>query len=146
MAAYKIELGDYGHRILLPGGEYAPYWYGSEASAKLSLDKFPGGVIVPIDTRAKIADVVAEIKKHESEIWEEYIMQSSWSHQTLWPAVYRRIAVYVIRGGSEGMYLHVDVQYFEGSSECVIVGKTLTGKHTPDLWQSAFRIAAALDC
>jgi hypothetical protein len=92
---------------------------------------------VHIDTRPTIKEVRDELNRRfgydwnsdsdqSNRVWQEY-MHVGHEHRAndKWPDNYRWIAVYVVQGGSEGYYLHIDVVYCEGNRELMILGKTL---------------------
>lgn len=98
-------------------------------------------------TQGKLVQLVAEQIKQA--IGEEIMDQlESWGAAPVYPHVgdcgrwpAGRIMVSVVRGTSEGWYIHVETKH-EGKSECVILAKAFD----PDLaWQVARKIADVLE-
>ena len=64
-----------------------------------------------------------------------------------WPANGRWIAVFVVVGGSEGLYLHVESIDRDGKRELLIVGKTCSSSRETwaECYESAGRISWLLN-
>jgi len=95
------------------------------------------------DTRPTIRQVVEKLQA-EKTVWDEYLSHAfvtTKDGDKRWPD--RRIAVYVVSGGSEGLYLHVDALYPDHTRELLIIGKTCDSRHEKwvECYQSAARIA-----
>jgi hypothetical protein len=104
----------------------------------------------PFDTRLTVEEVIKKVREKESETWDEYISlatdfkyDANRSPKEKWPSDCR-CAVYVVTGGSEGLYLHVDLVKEGGKHELMILGKSL-GHSWEECWLSAARIAAMLN-
>ena len=149
-----LDLGNCDYLILNSSGDnMTGFCYPSEARAmeevkQLELADY---TIQARDTRPTLEWVCDQISKAEGHIWEEYISCSCMTYYPdckltfidKWPQLYNWVPVYVVRGGSEGMYLHVDF-IIDGQRIHYITGKTLDEKHSDKLWQSAGRIAKML--
>jgi len=110
--------------------------------------------VIEEDTRKTVQEVMYEIHRREKKTWDEYVsssvaINSAMSAITKWPSKYRSTAVYVVTGGSEGYYLHVElngVMNDDGTSEdgkTMIIAKSL-GATWRQCWASAGRIARML--
>ena len=83
--------------------------------------------------------------------WDEYItyglgVDGKLSPETRWPDGYRWVAVYPVHGGSEGIYLHVDLIFQQDGKETrqnIFLAKTCSENR--EAWEacyaSAMRIA-----
>ncbi len=100
---------------------------------------------------------VAAVGGVEYPVWDEYLSANSYEkggkygsylHERYVDRIgesYRWIGAYVVVGGSEGMYLHVDVINGEGQLQRLLVGKSLSKDgYWPELWLSAMRIQYVL--
>ena len=106
------------------------------------------------DTRPTMQEVLDRLDELESEAsgtqdnrwstgpWDEYFSLEVPGNEK-WPDRYRWIAVYVVTGGSEGLYLHVDQLLEGGGRRCLILGKSLASSWE-DCYASAGRIAQFL--
>ncbi len=150
----RIDLGYLGYRIKYTDGTIDPIIYGSSEGAKKCI--YPEKNIEEIfleDTRPTIGQVLEELKRCESGTWSEYLEYcpvSSIGLDEKWPHNFRWVAVYMVPGGSEGHYLHVDLIYdsrFEHERVHLFTGKTLTDGDTS--WEengrSAIRISQMLN-
>jgi len=144
-----IDLGCLDFRLANADGTWATnnlYSSREDAFRAKGRENVPNAHIVELDTRLEVGKV-CELLADEKSVWDEYLSvadsMNPESYKRKWPDGYRWIAVYVVTGGSEGMYLHVDVIYQGGARELVLLGKTLTNWR-PELWESAGRIARRL--
>lgn len=90
-----------------------------------------------VDTRPTLGRVLAELMRRERILfgqdpdserysvgpWDEYFSCAQDGAARLWPEKYRWIASYVVSGGSEGIYLHVDA-VSDGKVTPLFVAKT----------------------
>jgi hypothetical protein len=149
MESYTIDIGDEYWRIINGNGKNETgLCYANEGRAKDEKDrlKLNDCTVEHVDTLLTVGQVFEQIEEHEGHVWSEYlsISHGGLSSAAKWPQGYNRLMVFVVTGGSEGMYLHIDF-IIKGTVTNCILGKTLeTGKHTDELWLSAGRIAAAL--
>ena len=68
-----------------------------------------------------------EITKTGIDLEEyDYFQASKWERKT-WPVLYRHIFVFAVPGGSEGHYVHVEVQHMNNTMENLVLGKTFMG-------------------
>ena len=84
------------------------------------------------------------LRESEGHVWDEYFSLLERNYRNLpWPDDYWGVAVYVVTGGSEGYYLHVDILDNKGKREMIFLGKTLDSRTGNWLrcWESAARIA-----
>ena len=112
-----------------------------------------------VDERSTMWEVVSAIREQEGGTWDEYVepdcewREENGGHgawrEARWPVGYRWVAVYVVTGGSEGFYLHVDLLYpalgvdRPGRRVALILGKSL-GADLQTCYESAGRIAEML--
>jgi len=107
--------------------------------------------LVPGTAPATVKRVASYIRLAESNIWDEYVSPNSESlNDDPWPTGYRWLAVYVVTGGSEGFYLHVDAIFDDAGAwirKPLVVGKTCsaTSEKWDACWASAARIARFLE-
>jgi cytolysin (calcineurin-like family phosphatase) len=141
-----IDLGQTGYRAAnCPG----VLFFTREAIAdRCQREAIESGAVTAIDTRPTIRDVCAAIKADEGAAWEEYLTGNYEGDKERWPVSqsYNWLAVYVVTGGSEGLYLHVDTISGDNKRRCLIYGKTLLSNAAAfaDCYESAGRIAARL--
>lgn len=151
----RLDLGEKGWK--LPS---APEWlFGSEDNAlRHAKDNAlsPEGLHLK-DTRPTIREVMKQITAAENRAcgidskwstgpWDEYFSActeaGNRSDNERWPDHYRWMKVYVVTGGSEGLYLHVDVTT-EKETRRLLLGKTCSCNR--EAWEacyaSAMRIA-----
>lgn len=128
----RLDLGASGFR--LPG---VPILFGSEQRARdWAIENKHLGQPVLSDTRPTVGDVVDMLSKvegrpsktafagsQEVDPWDEYFKESAPADMP-WPDDWRWLAVYVVTGGSEGTYLHVDAIRSDGKRQLLILGKT----------------------
>jgi len=116
----------------------------------------PGNPI-PVDTRPTLGEVyeqlvalenaAMELSAKESKYrvgpWEEYFHLSSHANSATekWPHGYFHVAAYVVTGGNEGLYLHVDLILRDDRRRNLFLGKTLDCSQWEACWLSAARIA-----
>lgn len=135
-----IDMGDHGWKH--PGLEGVTY--GTEQSAR---DDAKSGDLDPdevfeVDTRPNVVEVKNLLAESEGHVWEEYF-SVTYDPGMRWPD--GRICVFVVTGGCEGLYLHVEVK--DGDKcKCIILGKTLRTNADKwyECWLSAGRIARML--
>jgi hypothetical protein len=108
------------------------------------------------DHRSSLLDVAKWIEKTEGHVWDEYVSVGNWEEEdsekrrtALWPSEWSRraTAVFVVTGGSEGLYLHVEViDGKTGARKLLVLGKTLncSRERWTECWASAGRIARLL--
>lgn len=167
-AAERIDFGNVGWRI----GD-VPITFGSKANAErwaldnpesLSIDP-EDRIPVHVDTRPTVRQVRTMVATMENEAagvatdsaafgtvgpWDEYFtVQASFDasrSNEKWPEG-RWIAVYVVPGSSEGLYLHVDAIDCEGKRTLLLLGKTCSsGRETwAKCYESAGRISYLLN-
>ena len=105
-------------------------------------------IILEFDTRLTVKEVLKQIREKEDETWDEYLSYGL-KHETdrpvdeKWPSNCR-CAVYVVTGGSEGLYLHIELVKEKDKRDLMILGKSL-GHSWEECWLSAARIAAMLN-
>ena len=135
--------------------------FGSVDSIKLHYPDKDPLLAKPIDTRPSIEIVfkkiigwerdwwlanctVKEYQKYGVGPWDEYFSYSDMCGNppvtAKWPEDYRWIAVYVVTGGSEGLYLHVDLIAGDKPRRQFFIGKSLSSRWE-DCYLSAGRIA-----
>jgi hypothetical protein len=153
----RIDLGQTGWKI-----EGEPYWvFGSKerAEAHRTEQKLEGEIHY-IDTRPTLEEVGAQIRKLESERlgcdskwtcgpWDEYFSVGEMTAhgrdvKSKWPNDYFWVAVYVVTGGSEGLYLHVDItnrpsEKTAASRKTIMLGKTCDSSF--EKWQACWESA-----
>ena len=80
-----------------------------------------------------LSDIHAELKKRLNEKDPELLKEAdyfdingnfTYREQARWDTNTERIAVFYVKGGSEGYYVHVEA-YFEGKHKLIFLGKTL---------------------
>ncbi len=135
------------------GFEGSPYRYAFKASAEQSKKTREAhtGTPIHVDTRKTIRAVLEEIKVHErpyTELagdmdatgpWEEYALAAD-SGDDKWSDGESR--VYVVFGGSEGIYLHIDTWTQDGWKNVAIMKTLIMGSRQWEAcWRSAMRIA-----
>lgn len=93
------------------------------------------------------ANVPEESRKWRTGPWDEYFSEG-YPRDQKWPTSWRWVAVYVVTGGSEGTYLHIDVVSPTGASDVnerklLILGKTCAWGEEKwrECYESAGRIA-----
>jgi hypothetical protein len=106
--------------------------------------------------------VLKWLEKTEGKVWDEYLSAGyvktgrvEWADK--WPSdwYYARVRVFVVTGGSEGLYLHVELTDCTAWSPAsdpqkedvlIIIGKTLncSDEKWNACWRSAGHIARAL--
>jgi hypothetical protein len=59
-----------------------------------------------------------------------------------WPTVWRRIKIFPVTGGSEGHYVHVEVETLDGTTRLMFLAKTFQGM--THAWQIARQLGDAL--
>lgn len=70
----------------------------------------------------------------------DYFQASEWERKT-WPVLCRRVFAYSTPGGSEGHYIHVDVENMDGTTKSLFLGKTFMGlDHALELSNTLSRI------
>ncbi|MFA5186771.1 MAG: hypothetical protein WC551_09865 [Patescibacteria group bacterium] len=71
--------------------------------------------------------ILKKLPEYQVDIGEyDYFHISSSEHESLWPLDARWIAVFVVQGGSEGFYVHVEAFMSNRPIICLIfLGKTL---------------------
>lgn len=153
----QIDLGADGWKIDAAPG----FTFGSRerAIAYASENKLTGEP-VHVDTRPTIREVLTKLCELENERtgasenatrygcagpWDEYFSSGvdaagSIGRDERWPAGYYWIAVYVVVGGSEGLYLHVDAIGKDNARRNLILGKTCAGGR--DTWFRCYESAA----
>lgn len=143
--------GDCDYRIINKYGKNETgLLYMSEKRAREEMERLEikNCTIEHRDTRPTIGAILKAIKEAEGEVWEEYLScsynEKGYTTNDKWPCSYRWVSVYVVTGGSEGMYLHVDIITNDNERKHIITGKTLNGNHEENLWLSAGRIAKML--
>jgi hypothetical protein len=114
-------------------------------------------VPVHIDTRPTMRDVLKKIAAAEGEAcglsaqsikygtvgpWDEYFHISGPDPEDKWPADYRWIAVFVVIGGSEGLYLHIESIDGEGKRRLLMLGKTCASNR--DAWDRCYASAGRI--
>lgn len=155
----RIELGNVGY--IHPDAK--GMWFGSLESAKqyclwehINLNP---ELLSHCDTRPTIREVFDQIVGLENEYcevddkyscgpWNEHFsLRHDFKEDWKWPDDYHWIAVYVVQGGSEGLYLHVSIIDREGKHKLLYLGKTLScsRKKWEECYASAGRIAYYLD-
>ena len=137
--------------------------FGCEASAKAWCDRYQAdhSKIFHEDTRPTLEKVLDDLSVLENEAhgtpdakwstgpWDEYLDISDRTASGAknlhgkWPDRYRWLSVYAVTGGSEGIYLHVDVIDNEDKRRLLFLGKSL-GSSWEDCYASAGRIAQFL--
>ena len=94
-----------------------------------------------------VQEVIDKIEETESHVWDEYVSHGAIELERF-PSRFRWIAVYVVSGGSEGLYLHIDVigTGVPRNRALVILGKTCDASPAKwkACWESAGRIADLL--
>jgi hypothetical protein len=90
--------------------------------------------------------IQAELKKHHADILDT---MDSIPHLIHWESKpteeipsYRRIYAYAVYGGSEGIYLHVDIDLQGAPSKTIMLGKTL--QTSDEAMFDMFKLAAAI--
>ena len=68
-----------------------------------------------------------EIAKAGINLDEFDYFQSGATGPENWPVLYRRVFTFAAPGGSEGHYIHVNIQTMDGSVENLVLGKTFMG-------------------
>jgi hypothetical protein len=152
--AKPINLGEYGWQI---SNSYYPFETEERAREVAAAENIPAENIKFVDTRISCQDLIQILNTAEGEVWDEYFSwQYRWndgpmtSTRKLEEMPYDRlwkhtswIAVYVVTGGSEGLYLHVDA--IEGNKrDNVMLAKTLHCDKWDECWASAGRVAQML--
>jgi hypothetical protein len=103
------------------------------------------------DTRPTIREVAKMLNEDEGYIWDEGGISSfpiPENREAKWPE--GRIKVFVVTGGSEGLYLHVEIAvpqpYASSKQVFAIIAKTLDCSIDKwyECWMSACRIARML--
>jgi hypothetical protein len=147
----RIELGYVGFR--LPGVD--SIMFGS-AERALEWGHQHGTTREPVevDTRPTVGEVLDLLKQAEGrpakhgiggslvvDPWDEYFTIAPGA-PSKWP-LNRWVSVYVVTGGSEGTYLHVDAIDRDGTRQTLILGKTCAGGQATWMrcYESAARIA-----
>jgi len=136
----RIDLGYAGYRLSLDGKDIGMI-FGTEERAKQEMSRYTDNqcVISHHDTRPFISTVLERIKKAEGHVWDEYmsIDYDLRKGNEKWPEE-GRTKIYVVTGGSEGLYLHIDI-----GDKNIILGKTLlSGQEAwANCYASAGRIA-----
>jgi len=137
-----LPLGDCGYR------DAEGYLYRDQEAA----NRRGSANAVPYDTRMTRLAVQAALEAAEGKVWEECL--------TVWSAVkgnpypdavepwvsswdYTFLAAYVVTGGSEGYWLHVDLVSRNGDRKNIVTGKTLA-RTWAECYASAGRIARML--
>ena len=143
---YQIDLGE--HTWKHPKRTYGYFTEESAISDAKAHDLDPKE-IVETDTRMEIWRVAAQLEDEE-RVWDEGGVSAfpTVDRSAKWPE--GRTRVFVVTGGSEGLYLHVEVEvavpYSEPKVELLLIAKTLscgTDKWY-ECWLSAARIARLL--
>jgi len=144
---YQIDLGDHGWKhpaikhMLYGSRENA---IGAAVNAGLDPEK-----VEEINTRPQIWRVAAQLED-EDRVWDEggiHVFPTI-NRSARWPE--GRIKVFVVTGGSEGLYIHVEVEtsvpYSEPKTELLLIGKTCSCDEAKwyECWISAARIAKML--
>jgi hypothetical protein len=146
MMDYQIDMGEHGYRIgntLFGSAERAEAWAINEG---MDVEK----CIEYVDTRPEMWRVAGQLDGEE-RVWDEggiHIFPGV-DREEKWPE--GRIHVFVETGGSEGLYLHVEVKLYKQAWETpetrlLLIAKTLdcsTDKWY-ECWMSAARIARLL--
>jgi len=99
----------------------------------LKPDGTPSGYIRRVGNRQLmyiLNDLIAKLGEDYKEL--DYFGYSSAIErkdrgQVTWPEKWHWIACYVVTGGSEGYYIHVDVIFSDGTREMIFLGKSLSG-------------------
>jgi hypothetical protein len=79
----------------------------------------------PLDDVQKFLE--AEIEKAGIDLKEyDYFSTMKYERKT-WPALYRRVFAFACPGGSEGHYIHLDMQTMDGAIETIFLGKSFMG-------------------
>jgi len=145
----QIDMGDHGWKIG-PNTEiiYGDEWHARKAAMihGANPDK-----IVEVGTRPEICHVAEQLNDEIGHVWDDGGIQlfptNPFDREAKWPE--GRIKVFVVTGGSEGLYLHVEVVEKEDRAHMtrlILIAKTLkcsTDKWY-ECWMSAARIARVL--
>ena len=138
MKVEQLDLGYHGYRLSVDGRDQGII-FGSEDGAKNEANRYPDKKceITHHDTRPTIDRVRDIIRAAESHVWDEYMITDlSKRGEAKWPDD-GRTCVYVVTGGSEGLYLHIEI-----GNECIILGKTLSVGH--DAWTACYESAGRI--
>ncbi len=99
----------------------------------------------------EIWELVKALLPHYIPQWEEYFdyigISSEFKYQKTEDEdlpKFRHIACYVVKGGSEGHYLHVDLLMDEGKRQQLFLGKTLSWS-AQTAWETAQAMALILE-
>lgn len=138
----QIDMGDHGWKH----PDIEGILFGSKENAKndAKRNNLDPEKVFEIDTRPTVGEVAKRIAEDEQHVWDEYFSTNQYNEsEKKWPD--GRICVFVVTGGSEGLYLHIEVKN-ENKSHCMILGKTLRADTDKwyECWMSAARIAKML--
>jgi len=80
-----------------------------------------------IDTRITMGELLDKLNELEGEVWNDHISlitfgPEPWGYKDRFPWFYNHIAVYMVKGGSEGHYLHIDLM-INGTHKGMFLGK-----------------------
>ena len=146
----SIDLGDCAWRI---HGVEGLSFGTEEAALQYAKNKELKNTAYLVDTRPTLSEVATALNHIEGRYWDEGIRVGiEIQHGDVddrWPNLWEinRIIVYVVEGGSEGFWLHVESIDKEGKSHCLLLGKTLDESeyHWNECWKSAGRIYRLLN-
>lgn len=141
----QIDMGDHGWKH----PDIKDFTFGSEKAAwnEAKRRAVDPKEVFEVDTRPEIWRVAAQLVGEES-IWEEGGVQAypTIDRAEKWPE--GRTKVFVVTGGSEGLYLHVEMEIVKGLGEppetkIILLAKTLEYSifKWRECWMSAARIA-----
>jgi hypothetical protein len=103
------------------------------------------GLLRKIETANYAADHpdCEHLKYVQSGVWDEGLGPAPGLNAGEMWATESWIAVYIVTGGSEGLWLHVDAVECDKPNRCLLLGKALV-EDWDACWASAARIAAAI--
>lgn len=150
----SIDLGQVGWRVAGLDGVS----FGSCERAIAYAKEHGGATGAPVltDTRPTIRDVAKQVRAAENAAlgidskysvgpWDEYFNVPNYTltdKDERWPAGCRWIACFVVVGGSEGLYLHVEAIDYDGKSRLLMLGKTCSSSR--ETWMKCYESAARI--